>query len=103
MGDIVVRRVSNKLADRMRGRDVVVEIRRTKNPIQRKQWIRAVATIEPATFTKRAVTQTELFYMPFMEAVEKAQARWPGKRISYTTLVVEAAKKLEPVPAKKAE
>lgn len=102
MGNVVVKRVSNKLADRMRGRDVVVEIQRTKNPFQKKQWVKAVATIEPATFTKKAVIESELFYMPFMEAITKAQEKWPGRRISYTTLSVTAAQKEGP-PTVKAE
>lgn len=71
-----------------------------KNPLQKKQWVKVVAIIKPATFTQKAVIETELYFLPFMEAAQKAEARWPGKRLSYTTLQVVAAQK-EPVSAAK--
>lgn len=76
-----------------------------KNVTQKRQWVKAVATIKPATFTQKAVVETELYYLPFMEAVQKAQLRWPNvKSISYQTLPVTAAQKTEgAAPAEKAE
>jgi len=61
---------------------------KTKNKLAPKQWIKATATIRPATFTEKAVIETELYHLPFMEAVEKAQERWPNIPKSYTTLAV---------------
>lgn len=59
---------------------------RTKNKLAPKQWIKVTATIKPATFTEKAVVETKLYHLPFMEAVEKAQALWPNIPKSYTTL-----------------
>ncbi len=94
---------SNRLQDRRTGRGETVTLVRAHNPIQKKQWVKATATLKPATFTEKAVIETELFYLPFMEAIQKAQARWPGKAVSYQTLEVTAAKKQEAAPAVKAE
>jgi len=93
MGTVKVVQISNKLQDRRLGRHTLVQIQKTPNPLQRKQWIKATVTLKPATFTEKAVVETELFFMPFMEAVQKAQTRWPNKPISYQTLPVTAAMK----------
>lgn len=104
MGYANVVQVSNKLSDRMKGRDKVVQIQRAKNPFQKKQWVKAVATVKAATFTEKAVVETELFFLPFTEVIQKAQARWPGIEISYQTLSVTAAQKpKEEASPKKAE
>ncbi len=77
---------SRTLNDRARGRQHQVQIVRTPNPMAKKQWIKVTATIKRATFTEKAVVETELYYLPFMEAVQKAQVRWPGIPKSYSTL-----------------
>ncbi len=77
---------SRTLNARIRGEQHHVQIVRSPNPMARKQWVKATATVKPATFTQKAVVETELLFLPFMEAIQKAQARWPGKPVSYTTL-----------------
>lgn len=57
-----------------------------KNPTQKPQTVEATVILKAATFTEKAVTEKAIYYMPFMEAVRAAQARWPGKSISYRTL-----------------
>lgn len=77
----------------------VVQIERTKNPAQKKQWIKAIAIIKRATFTQKAVIETEIYFLPFMEAVMKFQEKWPNAERSYQALAVTAALK-EPPPTK---
>lgn len=96
MGTVKVERVSNRLNDRRLGRGKIVRIEPTPNPFQKKQCVIATCVVKAATFTEKAVVETEIFNLPFMEAIRAAQARWPGKPISYRTLApLEGAAKGE--------
>lgn len=69
-------------------RFVVQEIMRTpeKNPFRKRQCVVATITLEPATFTKKAVVKVERLYDDFMSVVCKMQAKYPGKNISYRSV-----------------
>lgn len=57
-----------------------------KNPLCKKQWVRVTITLEPPTFTKKAVMKVEMHYDDFLAVVAKIQQKYPGKVPYYKTL-----------------